>query len=104
MNNGRLDSLKQKEMAAWMWLLNLERMDWKETSVRQSDQQVIVRLCPGDLGEHRRAPLVHVSVSIPALPGRIKATGNSLFEATDCVRSEIWRKGIILPYIELMLE
>ena len=86
--------MKSGELKAWLWLLDLPRLDYKEES---TDQQIIIRVCPGKLHETSGAPLVHVSCKHPKLAKRIRGSGNSLCHAVGVMQSKLWRQGIKTP-------
>ena len=76
------DEVTNHEGEAWGWLLELERMDWREHGHHRLDNRVIVRACPGELGAFSGAPYVRVSVELPQTKGgRATASGNSLRKA-----------------------
>lgn len=87
------------ERQAWQWLLALPRLDWRKHGFRKTDQQVMIRICPGRLGALSGAPLIHVHVSFPGLKARIRGTGNNLYHAVERIHHYLWEKGIHLPFV-----
>lgn len=82
----------EKEALAWNWLLELERLNWREHGHDKLDNQIIVRACPGTLHALGGAPYVRVSVDTGER--RISGSGNSLARAVSHLHQEMKRAGI----------
>jgi hypothetical protein len=85
--DGNLDRL------AWRWLMFLPRID----DIFKQDQQIIIRACPRLDGSCK--PFIKVTVAYPGLNKRVRATGNSLYEAVEEISRELWRHKYYLPPI-----
>jgi hypothetical protein len=93
-------SVESAELQAWLWLLKLERLDWRQFNRQHTDAQVSIRAIPGALGALQGAPMVRVSVSVPGVGGgktRLRAIGNSLAGAVWDLHGKLWRAGVQLP-------
>lgn len=98
MNHFSFIPTDEGEARAWAWLMMLQRIAWQSHSPQAVRDQVLVRLVPGVLGASRNAPGVEVLVSYPAMEGRARGTGNSLLEAVVRLHSDLWNKGVRLPW------
>jgi hypothetical protein len=83
------------EATAWNWLLELERLDWRNYGHDKLDNQVIITACPGKLHANQGAPLVKVSVDTGER--RIIGSGNSLAKAVSDLHATMFREGVQVP-------
>lgn len=93
---GRVNAPYEAEARAWNWLLELERLPWREYGHNRLDQQVIVRACPGKLGATSGAPLIRVTVDIGS-KRRVRGSGNSLSAAVLNLYGELKRVEVEVP-------
>lgn len=92
-----MDTNLEQEARAWAWLLAIERLDWEKVGGKKLDNQVLINMCPGELGPNAGAPGVHVSVAHPQLRERVIGQGNSLAVAVNNVWKKMKTQGVELP-------
>jgi len=71
------------EVVAWRYLLALPRLDQEEFFWRTREQQVQIRIVPGELDAKSAAPMVRVSVRMPGVAKRVSGSGNDLLTAVQ---------------------
>ena len=81
------------EEAAWKILLRLRRLNWETHTRRECNNQIIIRVVPGELYKHIGAPFVKISVAHPLLGHRVTACGNTLSSAVEDLRRGLERLG-----------
>jgi len=81
------------EEMAWRALLKLGRLNWKTHTRRECDNQIIIRVVPGELYTHVGAPLVQISARHADLDRRVRVCANTLASAVEALRRNLERLG-----------